>query len=184
MQEVAPLTRRPVSVDPSESYPQVSARSFGRGTFHKAPLAGSEITWQKPFLVKTGDILISNIKAWEGAIAVATNDDNDRFGSHRYLTCVPTPGLVTARFVCYHLLTPEGLENVGAASPGTADRNRTLNTKALLNIPVPVPEFEKQQWFDALCSQVGDMRSLQTEAQREMDALLLSVLDKAFAREL
>jgi len=117
MRDVAPLTRRPAVVDPSRNYPQVSARSFGRGTFHKAPLEGSEITWQKPFLVKVGDILISNIKAWEGAIAVATPDDNDRYGSHRYLTCVPVAGVANARFICFHLLTPEGLQDVGEASP-------------------------------------------------------------------
>lgn len=58
MNEVAPLQRRPVSVNVVESYPQVAVRSFGRGTFHKPPLAGSEVTWQKPFLVKSADILM------------------------------------------------------------------------------------------------------------------------------
>ncbi len=64
MRVVAPLNRRPAIIDTEKNYPQVSVRSFGRGTFHKPPLAGNEITWQKPFLVKAGDILISNIKAW------------------------------------------------------------------------------------------------------------------------
>lgn len=181
MNEVAPLTRRPMNVDQDRSYPQVSVRSFGRGTFHKAPLAGSEITWQKPFLVKTGDILISNIKAWEGAIAVATPQDNDRYGSHRYLTCVPKLGVANARFVCFHLLTPEGLQSLGEASPGTADRNRTLNTKALLRIPIPVPGLEEQQWFDALAGRVDDIRQVQREAQKEMHALLLSTFSQVFA---
>ncbi len=71
MNGVAPLERRPAVVDPNRNYPQVSVRSFGRGTFHKPALIGGEITWQKPFLVKSGGILISNIKAWEGAMAVA-----------------------------------------------------------------------------------------------------------------
>ncbi len=62
--DVAPLTRRPATVDPAVAYPQISVRSFGRGAFHNPPLLGSEITWQKPHLVKSGDILISNIKAW------------------------------------------------------------------------------------------------------------------------
>jgi type I restriction enzyme S subunit len=89
MIEIAPLDRRPVTVDIKMSYPQVSVRSFGRGSFHKPPLVGNEVTWQKPFLVKSGDILISNIKAWEGALAVASPEDDGRVASHRYLTCVP-----------------------------------------------------------------------------------------------
>lgn len=184
MSEVAPLTRRPVSVDLEQSYPQVAVRSFGRGTFHKPALAGKDITWQKPYLVKAGDILISNIKAWEGAIAVARLEDDGRVGSHRYLTCVPVPSVATARFICFHLLTPEGLHEIGEASPGSADRNRTLNSKMLLRVPIPVPPFEQQVWFDQLCHQVDALKRLQAETAAELDALLPSVLDKAFKGEL
>jgi type I restriction enzyme, S subunit len=111
MEEVAPLTRRPANISSDNDYPQVAVRSFGKGTFHKPALKGSEITWQRPFLIKSGDILISNIKAWEGAIAVATESDNGRYASHRYLTCAPIPNVVTSRFVCFHLLT--GLRYIG-----------------------------------------------------------------------
>jgi len=184
LSDVAPLTRRPVAIDPEMDYPQIAVRSFGRGTFHKPPLAGSEVTWQKPFLVKTGDILISNIKAWEGAIGVVKREDNDRVGSHRYLTCVPRSSVATARFVCFHLLTPEGLHNVGEASPGSADRNRTLSAKALLEIPIPVPAFEQQVWFDRICHEVDTLKRLQTETSAELNALMPSILSRAFADEL
>ena len=184
MAEVAPLDRRPVNVDIEKSYPQVSVRSFGRGSFHKPPLVGNEVTWQKPFLVKSGDILISNIKAWEGALAVALQEDDERVASHRYLTCVPIAGVATSRFVCFHLLTPEGLHYVGEASPGSADRNRTLSTKSLLRIPIPVPSFEQQLWFDGLCRQVDSLKRLQTETAAELNAMLPSILDKAFKGEL
>ncbi|MGD1020650.1 MAG: restriction endonuclease subunit S [Verrucomicrobiia bacterium] len=184
MGDAAPLTRRPVTVDTEKEYPQIAVRSFGRGAFHKPLLAGSEVTWQKPYLVRAGDILISNIKAWEGAIAVAGTDDSERVASHRYLTCVPTPGVATARFVCFHLLTPEGLYHVGEASPGSADRNRTLSAKALLEIPIPVPAYEKQVWFDGLVAQVTALTRLQSETAAELDALLPSILDQAFHGQL
>jgi type I restriction enzyme S subunit len=182
--ELAPLDRRPVTVDFEASYPQVAVRSFGRGTFHKPPLIGSEVTWEKPFLVKAGDILVSNIKAWEGAIAVARTDDDGRVGSHRYLTCVATPGIATARFVCFHLLTSEGLYEVGEASPGSADRNRTLSAKVFMQIPVPMPEYGKQLWFDVLYQKVDSIAKTQSESSPELAALLPSILDQAFKGEL
>jgi type I restriction enzyme, S subunit len=182
--EVAPLNRRPAVVELEKSYPTIAVRSFGRGTFHKPPLIGSEITWEKPFLVKAGDILVSNIKAWEGALAVAKPGDDGRFGSHRYLTCVPIKGVATARFVCFYLLTPEGLHAVGEASPGSADRNRTLSAKAFMQILVPVPEYSKQLWFDSLCEEVDKLKDLQVETAAEIDALLPSVLSKAVAGKL
>jgi len=184
LEDVAPLTRRAATIDSTSKYPQVAVRSFGRGTFHKPNLDGSEITWQKPYLVKANDILISNIKAWEGAIAVANETDDGRFGSHRYLTCVPIPNVATSRFVCFHLLTEEGLSKIGEASPGTADRNRTLNAKALMKIPVPVPPIEQQLWFDNLHDKVASLRELQSATGEELSALLPSVLDRAFKGEL
>ena len=184
LEKVAPLTRRPANIDIEKIYPQIAVRSFGRGTFHKPNLEGEEITWQKPYLVKSGDILISNIKAWEGAIAVARDNDDGRYGSHRYLTCVPTPGVATSRFICFHLLTAEGLLAVGEASPGSADRNRTLGAKALMQIMVPMPTFEKQLWFDKLYAKVSSMRELQSASAEELSALMPSILDKAFKGEL
>jgi type I restriction enzyme S subunit len=182
--EVAPLNRRLVTVELDRGYPQVAVRSYGRGTFHKPPLEGNEVTWQKLFLVKAGDILVSNIKAWEGALAVAGTRDDGRVGSHRYLTCVPVPDVATAPFVCFHLLSPEGLSAVGKASPGSADRNRTLSARAFLEIPVPVPDYSKQLWFDALYHRADELKGLHTETSREVDAILPSVLYRIFRGDL
>jgi type I restriction enzyme S subunit len=80
MVEIAPILRRRVVVDTEKDYPQIATRSFGRGTFHQPTLHGSDVTWEKPYQVKAGDILISNIKAWEGAIAVVEPEDDGRYG--------------------------------------------------------------------------------------------------------
>lgn len=182
--EIAPLARRPAVVNISQTYPGVSVRSFGRGTFHNPPQSGSEITWEKPHLVKAGDILVSNIKAWEGAIAVAGPQDDGRYGSHRYLTYRPVEGVATARFVCFYLLTPEGLHHVGEASPGSADRNRTTSAKALEEIPVPLPSYERQLWFGELYDKVEQIRQLQAETTAGREALMPAILGRAFSGEL
>ena len=182
--EIAPLNRRPVTVALDESYPLIAVRSFGRGTFHKPPLHGNDMTWEKPFLVKSGDILVSNIKAWEGALAVAKTEDDGRFGSHRYLTFVPRTGIATGRFVTFYLLTPEGLHMVGEASPGSADRNRTLRAQEFMKIPIPVPDYASQLRFDFLCEEVDSLKRLQSATAAELDALLPAILDRAFKGEL
>lgn len=184
LSEVAILNRRPAVVDVDTSYPQVSVRSFGRGTFHNPPLLGSEITWQKPHLVNAGDILVSNIKAWEGAIAVAGEDDDGRYGSHRYLTFVPVAGIATAHFLCFYLLSPEGLYHVGEASPGSADRNRTLSSKKMSEISVPVPPYADQLKFDSLLQQVRTASGVHQKVTAARSAMLPSILDRAFKGEL
>lgn len=178
--DIAPLVRRPAVVDPFAEYPGVSVRSFGKGTFHNLPLHGSDITWEKPQLVHAGDILISNIKAWEGAIAVAQPVDDGRYGSHRYLTYVPIPCAVTPRYLCFYLLTAEGLYHVGEASPGSADRNRTTSAKGLLEIPVPVPEYQQQLWFSELFDKVEGIEKLHAQVNVERGVLLPAILNQLF----
>ncbi|MCF6156160.1 MAG: hypothetical protein E3K36_13155 [Candidatus Brocadia sp.] len=122
--------------------------------------------------------------AWEGAVAVAKLTDAGRVGSHRFITCAPKKGVATSNFLCFYFLTKEGLAKLGEASPGGAGRNRTLGIEALSKINVPVLQYEKQIWFDNLLKKVGVIKCLQNETEAELNALLSSVLDKAFNRAL
>lgn len=183
MAEVAPLVRRPVEVDAAGSYPELGARSFGRGLFHKPTLQGSELTWQKLFRVEKGDLVFSNIKAWEGAFAVAGPEDHGRVGSHRYLTCVPVAGVLSSHFLNFYLQTREGLDKVQAASPGSADRNRTLGQSRLEAISVPVPAFQSQLWFDRLLAKALEARGIRTDSAQDVAALIPAMLHDAFGQE-
>ena len=180
MHDVAPLVRRPVNLVPEASYSELGIRSFGKGTFHKPPLSGIEIGDKRVFHIEPGDLLFSNVFAWEGAIAVAKPEDVGRIGSHRLITCTPKAGVATSQFLRYYFLTREGLELIRAASPGGALRNRTLGLTALGNIRVPIPPVKDQYWFDTLQAEVAALRGEHAESATELDALLPAILDRAF----
>lgn len=180
MGDIAPLVRRPVTIDPDGSYPELGVRSFGKGLFEKPDLIGAELTWQSLYRIEEGDLVFSNIKAWEGAFAVAEREHHGKHGSHRYLTCVPDAGRATAPFLCYYLQSEEGLYQVGKASAGSADRNRTLATKRLQAIKVPVPSLDAQLWFDSLQAKARAARTAQGEATAHLDQLLPAMLDEVF----
>lgn len=184
MAEVAPIERRPIEIEPDGEYPELGVRSFGRGVFHKSTLIGAQLDWQKLVRIHAGDVVISNIKAWEGAIAVAAARDHGRVASHRYITCVPIEGVATADFVSFYLLSPDGLDQVQLASPGSADRNCTLAMKRLEAIEVPIPPYAKQLEFNALQAQVAAIQAAQAGNQQELDALVPAILDRAFKGEL
>lgn len=180
MGEIAPLVRRPVVIDPDASYPELGVRSFGKGLFTKPDLVGSELTWQSLFRIEEGDLVFSNIKAWEGAFAVAEREHHGKHGSHRYLTCVPDANRATAHFLWHYLQSEEGLYQVGRASAGSADRNRTLATKRLQAIKVPVPSVDAQLWFDSLQSKARAAKAAQAEATAHLDQLLPAMLGEVF----
>jgi type I restriction enzyme S subunit len=180
MRDVAPLVRRPVIPEAATIYPELGIRSFGKGTFPKPALSGLEIGMKRIFRIEPRDLLFSNVFAWEGAVAVATPADGGRFGSHRFITRVVNEGEVTPEFLRFYFLTSEGLEKLGIASPGGAGRNRTLGLEALDQIKVPVPSLKLQEWFDGLQAKVDAVKRLQAESAAALDALLPSILDRAF----
>lgn len=184
LQQVAPVTRRPVNIEKTAMYPELGIRSFGKGTFHKPPISGADLGRKRLFHIHPGDLVFSNVFSWEGAIAVVQEADAGRVGSHRYITCVPDPNLATAEFLRCWLLTDEGMAHILEASPGAAGRNRTLGLKKLMAIPVPLPPLEEQKKLTRLSTLAAAARDTQTAVATELEDIMPSLLDRAFRGEL
>jgi type I restriction enzyme S subunit len=178
--EVAPIVRRPVKLDQGTKYREIGARSYGRGLFEKPEFDSAEATWEKPVRIAKGDLVFSNIKAWEGAISWATDAHDGCIASHRYITCVPRADLALPEFLARYLLSHDGLAAVGQASRGSADRNRTLSLAGLAAIPVPVPPLEYQQrlvrHLERLTEKTRQVEAHLDAAERDAERLIRSYL--------
>lgn len=165
--DVAPIVRRAVDIQPHHSYPELGIRSFGKGTFHKPPLTGAEVGSKRLFRIEPGDLVFSNVFAWEGAIAVASPKDGGRYGSHRFMTCVVDSSRACAEYLKFYLTVSEdGKEQIRRASPGGAGRNRTLGVEKLGQIMVPLPPVEMQRALIARLEALTG-KSRQVEAHLE-----------------
>ena len=180
MGDVAPLVRRSVPIQPDVLYTEIGVRSFFRGTFHRRTLSGAEFTWQKLFRVAKGDLVFSNLMAWEQGIAVAGPTDDGCVGNHRMLTCEADLSRILPGFLWFYFTTPPGFAKVLAASPGSIARNKTLSAEDLSNITVPVPSLDAQAWFVALHGKVEVVRKTQAEVTSELAQLTPTLLEAAF----
>ena len=172
MAEVAPLVRRPVEIEPDRQYTEIGVKSFYNGIFHRRTMNGSEYSWQKLFWIQEGDLVFSNLMAWEQGIAVAAPKDNGCVGNHRMLTCEVNCTLATSPFLFAYFRTEEGFMQVAGHSPGSIARNKTLSSKKLPTIQVPVPPLDRQRWFDRLQKQVHQMEAIRNSAGQDAEALL------------
>lgn len=184
LKEVASILRREVKLNEEELYPELGIRCFGKGTFHKPPLTGLEVATKKIFQIKAGDLVFSNVFAWEGGIAVAKAEDNNRYGSHRFISYVADKEKVLGEFLCFHFLSPKGLEDINICSPGGAGRNKTLGLDKLMKIQVPVPNVDLQNEFVELLDKVNAIKNSHRHTEKELNELMPSLLDKAFKGEL
>jgi type I restriction enzyme S subunit len=99
----------------------------------------------------------------------------------------PDQGRVQPEFLNAFLNSPAGQEAVQFQSRTTSGL-RTLSVGRINAINVPVPSLPNQRRIvsdlDALQAQADALKRLQAETAAELDALLPSILDKAFKGEL
>jgi type I restriction enzyme S subunit len=183
MAAVAPLLRRAVSIDPQKSYTELGIRSFYKGTFHRRTVLGADFSWQDLYWVQGGDLMFSNIMAWEQAIAVAKAQDDGCVGNHRMLTCEAQSDVAVAGFLWFYFTTEEGFAKIYAASPGTAARNRTITAPALMAIDVPVPPLAAQQTFNQLQADVAALKARHAAIRQANAALIPATLERLFSPE-
>lgn len=178
--EIAPLVRRPVEIEPDAEYTEIGVRSFYKGIFHRRRLKGAEYSWQKLFWIEDGDIVFSNIMAWEQAIAAATPEDHRCVGNHRMLTCRPNRDIVLPGYLAFFFRTHQGFAEIVKASPGTAARNKTLNPKLLEAIRIPVPPVSDQEWLEVVQVRWSELQVALKQAEGSVDAFLPSLLHSLF----
>ena len=143
-------------------------------------MPGSEFSWQSLFWVKEGDLVFSNLMAWEKAIAVAEAHDEGTVGNHRMLTCEVNPKLATPGFLMAYFRTYEGFSSIVGHSPGTIARNKTLSSKKLPTILVPTPPVETQKWFDRLREKAQEARAIRANTAHDVEALIPAMLHEIF----
>jgi type I restriction enzyme S subunit len=159
-------------------------KSFGRGIIHYPPTLGSDVSKLSYFTLPGDALLLSNIKAWEGAISVTTETvARDYVASNRFLSYMPRDQRVNSSYLRHYFLSRRGLAQVSAASPGGADRNRTLGRKRFetLEIPLP-PRAEQDRVARILDSFAGRVSKI--HADPALDALRPSILNAAFTGQL
>jgi type I restriction enzyme S subunit len=170
MSDVAVLRRIPVNVEPGETYREIGIRSFGRGVFHKEPVTGASLGTKRVFEIHPGDLVLSNVFAWEGAIALAGEAESGMIGSHRFMTYVVDPEVADADYLRHYFLSDQGLEQIRRASPGSAGRNRTLGIEAFQRLEVHLPSVEEQrevaQRLDHVNACAARVRTLYKHAEK------------------
>jgi type I restriction enzyme S subunit len=182
MRVVAPIVRRDVVVDHQSNYAELGIRSFGKGTFHKPTLSGIELGSKRVYRIEPGDLMFSNVFAWEGAIAVAKPEDTGRVGSHRFISCAPNDGLVTAEYLRYYFLTDEGMSKIRDASPGGAGRNRTLGLSKLMELKVPIPNPISRASFVDLYQRLLVLRLIRNDEKTEVEAVVPAFVQRLMTR--
>lgn len=181
LKEILSLERRAVDVEQGGSYREIGVRSFGRGLFEKESTTAADLGSKRVFYVHPGDLVVSNIFAWEGAVAVADSRHEGTIGSHRFMTWVTNTSGVDVEYLRHYFASDPGLAQLRSASPGSAGRNRTLSIKNFENIAIPLPALEEQRRIATHLDALHGLTDLMARRATVAQALPVSARNEIFS---
>jgi type I restriction enzyme S subunit len=136
------------------------------------------------YLLQKNDLVFVRTGATAGKSFVIADCPNAVFAS--YLIRLRVRRLVTATYLYRFFQTSSYWSQITDEKKGTIQPN--VNGKKLANIRVPIASPEEQRrivvYLDGLQAKVDCLKALQAQTAAELEALLPSVLDRAFKGEL
>lgn len=174
--------RVPVQID--QVYPQVGVRGFGGGLFGRETLGGSETTYKTFNRLYEGAIVLSQVKGWEGAIAVCPQSLAGNFVSPEYRTFRCIPGQALPEYMAVLVTTPWFWAQLKYVTRGVGARRERTRPEQFLRMSMPMPTVDKQMKAAVVFEKMNTAKKQHAATAAELDALLPSILDKAFKGEL
>ena len=166
---------------PSSGYWRLGLRSHCKGTFHTYIDAGNELETAEMNRVKSGNFIINITFAWERALAVTNDEDQDKLVSHRFPQFKPNNDLVID-FFKHTLMDKRFKHHLELSSPGGAGRNKVLKVADMLKYELLVPSIKEQNKISSFLNHVDYIITLH---QRKLDNLKLkkkALLQKLFPK--
>ncbi len=143
------------------------------------------------YWLRPGDLLItrSNTPELVGHAAVYDGTPSPCIYPDLMMRIPVNSSKATTEFVWYWLQTPLVRDFVARTATGTSPTMKKISQGTVMAIPFPASITKEEQrrivaYLDNLQAKVDCMKALQAKTQAELDALLPSILDKAFKGEL
>lgn len=138
----------------------------------------------KQYLLQNNDFVFARTGATTGKSFVIGNCPEAVFAS--YLIRLRVKRLVSVDYLYRYFQTPSYWSQIIDEKKGTGQPN--VNGKKLANLKVPIAPQEDQRhivaYLDSIQAKVDALKQLQAETVAELNAMLPSVLDRAFKGEL
>lgn len=179
----AKMVFRSVNRIDNESYIAIGLYNRGRGIFHKEETLGQDLGDSTFSWVKPNDLIFSGQFAWEGAVALATEREDQKIASHRYPIYNAKNGIESGYLFSY-FRTHRGKFLMNDCSRGAAGRNRPLNTNRLEKELIPVPSSDLQTQIVSLVRQEDDLKAKITKSIQLLNKFRASIVTEAVTGQL
>jgi type I restriction enzyme, S subunit len=181
--EVLELAIDAVPVDTTATYNIAGVYSFGRGLFCRGPLAGTATTYKELHRLHADDVVLSQLKGWEGAVARVPLELEGWFLSPQFPTFRAIRTKVNVGYLDWFLRRPEVWQGLRQAARGMGARRDSVSPERFLTIEMPLPPLPEQRRIVArieeLAGKIVEAKRLHDERVEARNNLLVVMAHRA-----
>jgi type I restriction enzyme, S subunit len=176
------VERRPsdISVQASQSYDFAGIYCFGGGMFKSGRKSGMDFAYKQLTTVHTNDFVYPKLMAWEGALTTVPPECDGLVVSPEFPVFRVQEDRVLPEVLDAYFKTPAVWPSLSGSSIGTNVRRKRLNPDDFLAIQFPLPSMSVQKRVRECKQKTAALKQHQDQSAAELDALLPSILDRAF----
>ncbi len=142
--DVLTLDLDQVQVEPESAFELGGVYSFGRGLFVRGPLSGSETSYKVLNRLHRGQLVLSRLKAFEGAVAVVPQELDSFVLSPEFPTFSPIGDKLDPLYLTFLCKWPEFWALLQSTSKGIGARRERVHPDQFLTITIPLPDIDEQ----------------------------------------
>jgi type I restriction enzyme S subunit len=169
-----------VVVEPSVSYSIAGLFSFGRGLINRGRIVGADTSYRTLRSLAEGDVVMSKLNGWEGAVAVVPKPFTGYCVSSEYPVFRPNPDLLIPGFFSGIARSPWFWESLNRSARGSMVRRRRITGNDLLDTEIWVPPIASQIEIANQLVTIDCVADLRNQARTRLDALVPAALNAEF----
>lgn len=180
LSDVIELYEESVAIESDMSYPQVGVRSFGAGLFAKPAITGAETTYRSFNRLYKDAFVLSQVKGWEGAIALTPPELVGMHASPEYRTFRCLPRRASPQYLVEIFKRPWFWSLLQDATRGVGARRERTRPEQFLNVVLPMPEYDKQLEGAQIFKNLTALRTSHAAIRQSNTALVPATLERVF----
>ncbi|MEX2407071.1 MAG: restriction endonuclease subunit S [Actinomycetota bacterium] len=165
-----------VKVEAASAYELAGVYSFGRGLLRREAIPGTETSYRHLTRLHEGMVVVSRLKAFEGAVAVVSPEFDGLFVSQEFPTFTPALHRIDPQYLALMCQWPEFWERLSSLSRGVGARRERVHAEEILELFVPLPDLSEQRRtatrLTRLRTWIGSIRDCGVDVATAASALL------------
>ncbi|MDO0912068.1 hypothetical protein QQM39_14820 [Streptomyces sp. DT2A-34] len=171
-----------VDVSSDEKYAVTGIYSFGKGLIKRPVIQGSETAYPRFARLRKGQIVMSKLNAWEGALAVVDESFSGTYVSPEYPVFSLNTETAHPAYIGHLLAWPELWSRL--TPRGSMVRRKRTTPATLLSTEVPLPPLPEQRRIAERLTLARRVAEAGARQVVDLEVLRKGLLDAAFSGRL